>query len=211
VSELGGSSATAHGGESLPKNSTILIIRHAEKPPGGVGLAPAGRARALAYVKYFQDFSRAGTSPLTIDYIFAARNSTESCRPQLTILPTAAALDLPIDDRTEDARYVDVANQIRSGGAYDGSTLLICWHHEHALALADALAGEKLAKTLPASAAWPSRWPGGPPPPGAPDVYGWVLIIVSDADGKIDRAQSKCINEHLMPDDEGQDPPTGTA
>jgi hypothetical protein len=211
VSGIGASSPTAHGGASLPKNSTILIIRHAEKPASGVGLAPAGRARALAYVKYFQDFSPDGTSPLTIDYIFAARNSTESCRPQLTIMPSAAALDLPIDDRTEDARYEDLANQITSGSAYEGSTLLICWHHEHALALADALASEKLAKTLPASAAWPSHWPGGPPPPGTPDVYGWILIIVSGADGKIDRTHSKCINEHLMPDDKGQNPPSGTA
>jgi hypothetical protein len=42
-------------------------------------------------------------------------------------------------------------------------------------------------------------------------VYGWILIIVSGADGKIDRTHSKCINEHLMPDDKGQNPPSGTA
>jgi hypothetical protein len=36
-------------------NSVIVIIRHAEKPADGDGLAPAGEARANAYVDLFQE------------------------------------------------------------------------------------------------------------------------------------------------------------
>lgn len=190
----------------LPKNSTILIIRHAEKPRGGVGLAATGRARALAYVDYFQSFSVGGGPPLTIDYVFAAANSNSSCRPQLTIMPTAAALDLPIDDQIADEDYKTLASAIGKDAAYDDSTLLICWHHGHALLLANELAGVKLETTLPVASAWPpdpKTWPA--------DVFGWVLIIVSDADGKLDPDSTKAINENLMPDDAGHDPPSGTS
>ena len=38
-------------------NSVIVIIRHAEKPADGDGLAPAGEARANAYVDYFKHFT----------------------------------------------------------------------------------------------------------------------------------------------------------
>lgn len=183
--------------QPLPKHATILIIRHGEKPASGPGLAPAGRQRALAYVDYFQ--------PMHVDYIFAAANSPESCRPQLTILPTAAALNLPIDDATPDSDPKALADQIRGASQYDGSTLLICWHHGHALDLASKL-GVAPGK-LPASAAWPSVWPGGPPP--KPDVYGWMLIIGTNAHGHVDTAKTRCINENLMPDDAGQDPPNG--
>jgi len=35
-------------------DATVLIIRHAEKPDSGTGLAPAGEVRAQAYIGYFQ-------------------------------------------------------------------------------------------------------------------------------------------------------------
>ncbi len=193
---------------TLPKNSTILIIRHAQKPDSGAGLTPAGRERALAYAGYFQSFSPDGGEPLKIDYLFAAANSSDSCRPQLTILPTAASLGLPIDDATPDDNVQQLAKQIRNGSQYDDSTLLICWHHEEALDLTAELGVDP--SLLPPTANWPERWPGGPPPAGTPDVYGWVLIIVSDANGAVDTSRTRCINENLMADDAGKDPPNGT-
>ena len=38
-------------------DATVLIIRHAEKPPTGAGLSRAGEQRAQAYVQYFKDFT----------------------------------------------------------------------------------------------------------------------------------------------------------
>ena len=35
-----------------PQSSVIVVIRHAEKPDTGDGLAPAGEARANAYVDF---------------------------------------------------------------------------------------------------------------------------------------------------------------
>ena len=40
-----------------PKNSVILIIRHAENPANGHGLSPRGEERAKAYKNYFQNFA----------------------------------------------------------------------------------------------------------------------------------------------------------
>src|SRR5262245_43255592 len=37
-----------------PKNSVLLIIRHAENPANGHGLSPRGEQRAKAYANYFQ-------------------------------------------------------------------------------------------------------------------------------------------------------------
>lgn len=62
---------------------------------------------------------------------------------------------------------------------------------------------------LPAGANWPSSWPGGPPPDGTPDVYGWVLVIVFDGNGDIDTSKTCCISAQLMYDDNGQPPPKG--
>src|SRR5215467_4847129 len=40
-----------------PKNSTVLIIRHAENPPNGHALSLRGKERAEAYKNYFQNFT----------------------------------------------------------------------------------------------------------------------------------------------------------
>src|SRR5262245_23938348 len=71
-----------------PKNGTVLIIRHAEKPADGPGLTPRGEERAKAYPRYFRNFTVDG-KPLHLDRIFAAADSDESQRPRLTVLPLA--------------------------------------------------------------------------------------------------------------------------
>ncbi len=201
--------AAATHGPRMPPSATILMVRHAEKPDKGTGLAPTGRQRALAYPSYFESYSPDhGSPPLKIDYIFAAANSDASCRPQLTIMPTAVALNLPIDDATADDDYADLAKQIRHGSQYADSVLLICWHHGKLLDLAAELGVAR--HKLPREATWPKTWPGGPPPAGTPDVYGWMLVIVSDAHGEIDTSRTRCINERLMPDDNAN-PPDGAS
>ena len=63
-------------------NSTILMIRHAEKPTCGTGLLVAGQERAQAYSIYFQNYM-IGKDVVVPDYVFATANSTKSHRRSL--------------------------------------------------------------------------------------------------------------------------------
>src|ERR1700704_6012971 len=83
------------------QNSFIVIIRHAEKPDAGDGLAPAGDARANAYVDYFKHFT-VNSNTIHFDYLFAAKDSHESKRPKLTIKPLSKALGLDINTDFKD-------------------------------------------------------------------------------------------------------------
>jgi hypothetical protein len=185
------------------KNATILIVRHGEKPPEGPELSLAGVERAAAYAPYFQSFTTPRGEALTIEHIFAAKSSHESERPVLTVTPLAAALKLVIDDSVADKDYRKLADWILakdspSPNPYDGSTLLICWHHEQAIRLAEALGiPKKLTPTFP----WPANgeWPE--------DVFGWVLMIAYDGDGAIEYGRTLCVSTALMYDDYGQKPP----
>ena len=56
------------------RDTTILIIRHAEKPDVGYELAPAGQERARAYVNYFKTFTLDG-KPFTLDYLISTADS----------------------------------------------------------------------------------------------------------------------------------------
>lgn len=180
----------------MPTNANILLIRHAEKPATGTDLAPAGQARAQAYVAYFQNYAIGGNL-VKPQYIFAAADSDESHRPRLTVEPLAQALGLSIDDKHKDKDYAKVAEDLLTHPKYDGSNVLVCWHHGEILDLAAALGAS--ASTLPASANWPAKWPG--------DVFGWVLQLCYDAGGKLIPAQTLCLSEQLMYDDCGQQPP----
>lgn len=187
----------------MPKNSTILIIRHAEKPPSGAGLSLEGIERAAAYVPYFESFKTPVGEPLRVANIFAAKSSKESERPVLTVRPLANALGLTIHDEYEDGEPQRLAEHILNAGTrYDSSTLLICWHHEQALALAEAL---RVPETLPSTLPWPA--PKSSPPRWPEEVFGWVLVIAYDNEGNIDFGRTMCINAKLMYDDYGHEPP----
>jgi hypothetical protein len=64
----------------MPKNASILMIRHAERPDTGTGLSVAGQERAQAYVIYFQNYLL-NSNPVKLDYLMAAADSSESYRP----------------------------------------------------------------------------------------------------------------------------------
>jgi broad specificity phosphatase PhoE len=179
----------------MPKNTNILMIRHAEKPDSGSDLAVAGQERAQAYVAYFRNYS-INSSLVKLDYLFAAANSSASQRPQLTIQPLAAALGLPINDKYEDKDYQKAADYILQNPKYDQKNLLICWHHGEVLDLAEALG----ATGLPSASNWPAKpWPG--------KVFGWLLQLCYDDKGAIIPAQTICINQELMFGDHGKNPP----
>lgn len=166
-------------------DTTVLIIRHAEKPDEGSGLTPEGEARAQAYVKYFEHFSIDG-QPARPDTLIAAADSKESIRPRLTIEPLSAATGLPIDDRFSDKQAKELADALRHGD--HGQTVLICWHHGEIPKLIHELGGD--AAALIHGDKWPSK------------VFGWVVVLRYDPKGHVIPGASQVIEEHLMPDDQ---------
>jgi len=180
-----GARALDQGGETgsdALKNAVILVIRHAEKPGSGYGLAPMGEQRAGLYVNYFKNFS-IDSRPLQIDYIFAAADSAGSHRPRLTVEPLAGALGQTIDSRFKDKEFEKLAAEIRSRP--HGRHILICWHHGEIPQLLRVL-GANPDSLIP-KARWPER------------VFGWVIQLRYDSHGQL--AEAKRINENLLPDD----------
>src|SRR5437867_10697848 len=81
-----------------PKNSVVLIIRHAEDADSGHGISPRGEARAEAYKNYFLNLNE-DSKRLEPTVILVANDSKKSHRPRLTVEPFAKAAKLPIDTR----------------------------------------------------------------------------------------------------------------
>jgi hypothetical protein len=197
-------------------NATILLIRHAEKPgnPGAEDkegddpfLAPPGWNRSQRYVDYFQSFhaSKADGSdptPIALTNIFAAAdNLNTSYRPHQTVQPLADATNLTLDVSIKDKQFEDLVTELQNG-EYDQANVLVCWHHGQIIQLGDALLtlGDTTPSDLSPDSTWPPEdgWPGG--------VFGWVLQIRYDSNGKVLVDWTRCFNQHLMPDDT-TDPP----
>lgn len=184
----------------MPKNTTILLIRHAEKPASNKasGLAVAGQERAQAYAIYFQNYPPNAT-PLKLNNLFAPTDSSRSDRPLLTITPLGQAIGIQPNTSFSNSQHKELAQTILNPsqpGQYDNRNILICWHHGEILKLAHNL-GVHHSKAKN----WPTKWPG--------DVFGWLLQIVFDSKGEINYSQTFCLNEKLMYDDHGQNPPDG--
>ena len=154
------------------KHLTLVLIRHAEKPAEGDGLAPEGQARAQAYITYFQNF-KFRSEPVKFDAVFAAADSKASQRPRLTVTPTAAALGLPINANYKDKDYQALVNELSAH--HEGRNILICWHHGEMPDLLRAL-GADPGTLLPGG-----RWPG--------DEYDWAIVLHYDHDGKLKDAE----------------------
>jgi len=170
--------------QSGPKDAVVLIIRHGEKPDTGRDLSPAGQQRAEAYIHYFQEFT-VDSKPLRPDVIFAAKDSKESERPRLTVEPFAKAAKLRIDARFSSNQSPELAAALRA--TEQGKRILISWHHTDIPDLLRAL-GAKPKSLLPGG-----KWPDA--------VFGWVILLSYDQDGRLIPASTRRINEHLMPDD----------
>jgi len=167
-----------------PKNSVVLIIRHAEDGGTGRALAPRGEQRAEAYKDYFLKFTvdSKGREPQAI---FAAKDSKQSHRPRLTVEPFAKAAKLRIDTRFGNDQSAELAADLRAN--QQGKVILICWRHPYVPALLDAL-GANPKTFLPKG-----KWPGA--------VYDWVILLSYDQDGRLISSSSRRINERLLPGD----------
>jgi hypothetical protein len=175
--------APAQDGAGL-KDAVVLVIRHAEKPEVGAELSPEGVERAMAYVHYFETLE-VNSTPLKLNALFAARDSKHSIRPRLTLEPLSRALNIPLDCTFKDKEPESLARELESRP--HGTNILICWHHEQIPDLLRALGADPGA-LLPEG-----RWPG--------HVYGWVIQLRYDHQGRLQPAECKRIKEDLRPGD----------
>jgi hypothetical protein len=167
-----------------PKDSVVLIIRHAEDGGPGRDLAPRGHERAEAYKNYFLNFP-VDSKRLEPDVVLAAKDSKQSHRPRLTVEPFAKAAKLKIDTRFGNNQCTELAADLREN--HQGKVSLICWRHPYVPDLLRAL-GAKPEDLLPRG-----KWPGS--------VYDWVILLSFDQNGRLIPASSRRINEHLIPGD----------
>jgi hypothetical protein len=163
-------------------DTTILIIRHAEKPATGTGLTPEGEKRAQAYVHYFRDFT-VDSKPFALDYIIASADSKNSHRPRLTMEPLSKAAGLSIDNQFGSKQFQELANALLASP--HGKHMLICWHHVEIPDLIRALHGNP-DQILPEG-----KWPD--------QTFNWIVLLRYDANGQL--LDSKRIQENLMPGD----------
>ena len=173
--------ATAHAQDG-PKNSVVLIIRHAEDADNGDGISPLGQKRADAYKNYFLNLT-VDSKRLEPQAVFAAKDSKKSHRPRLTLEPFAKAAKLKIDTRFGNSQSVELAADLRAN--QQGKVILICWRHPYIPALLNALGADP--KTFLPN----GKWPGA--------VYNWVILLSFDQDGHLIPSSSRRIDEHLMP------------
>lgn len=192
-------------------NTTILIVRHAEKPARqgnddsrGPGLSPAGQRRAEQYVDYFQPYRASSvdgteSKAIAVDRLFAAADTNSSHRSRLTLEPLAAARGLPLRCDLGSKGWATLVSELTSD-AYDNTTVLICWRHGTILKLANALLAPRggAAPTPQLGSRWPAVW--------HPGVFGWLLQICFDGAGIPDLRWVRCLSEKLMPGDT-VDPP----
>lgn len=121
------------GGHRLLAQETIVAIRHAEKPPGGLGqLDCKGLNRALALPKVL--ISRFGRP----DAIYAPNpsdqvkdggpNKYSYVRPLITIEPTAIQLRMPVN---AEIGYKDIAalQAAVTAPAYAHALIFVAWEH----------------------------------------------------------------------------------
>ena len=167
-----------------PKNSVVLIIRHAENPADGHGLSPRGEERAKAYKNYFQNFTVDGKRREP-EAVLVAADSKQSHRPRLTVEPFAKAANLPIDNRFANRQPADLAAELRAN--YQGKVILVCWHHGQIPDLLRALG--VAPETLLPNGKWPKT------------VYDWVIMAGFDESGRVIPDSTKRISEHLLQGD----------
>ena len=165
-------SALADTALAGPRNTTILLIRHAEKSLETKELTPAGEARAKGYVAYFQNYQFQG-KPVKLAAIFATTDSKKSHRTRATVEPVAAALGLKVNASFENKDYASMVAELETRHA--GEDVLVCWHHGKVPGLLRAL-GADPATLLPGG-----EWPE--------DKYDWLIELHYDADGKLQDAR----------------------
>jgi len=178
-----------HPVQSGLRNTTVMIIRHAEKPSVGTELNARGEQRAAAYVDYFNPLKLEGQT-LTPQRLIAAGDSPESSRSRLTLTPLAQHLNLPIEQPYINVDVHKLVKLLRQSN--QAQTVLIAWHHGRINKLIAAFGGNSMALM------GQEKWPDG--------VYDWVIVLRFDENGRLIPSRSEKVQPHLLPGD-GAVPP----
>lgn len=179
-----GAQAPAQADANGLRNATVLIVRHAEKPDQGSGLSPRGEERAQAYAKYFDPLQLDGQS-LVPQRLIATSDTPDSARPRLTLEPLAQHLKLGIEQPYADKQVDKLVKSLSKDN--QAQVLLIAWHHGKIFQLINAFGGD--AQALVGAKSWPES------------VYDWLIVLRFDDHGKLRKAHSQKIQEHLLPGD----------
>ncbi len=116
----------------------VMIIRHAEKPPGAKAekdpnLSSRGYERAAALAKVIPErFPKP-------DFLIATKRTKSSNRPVETITPLSNVLHEPIESTFKDEAFEPLAHAVLTNPKYAGKVVLIAWHHGKIPDLAKAL------------------------------------------------------------------------
>nr|WP_232324057.1 flagellar basal body-associated protein FliL [Pseudomonas fluorescens] len=175
---------TDHPAHSGLRNTTVLIIRHAEKPDAGSLLNARGEQRAAAYVDYFNPLKLDGQT-LTPQRLIAAGDTPESSRSRLTLTPLSERLKLPIEQPYINGDLHQLVGLLRKSN--QAPTVLIAWHHGHINKLIKAFGGD--ATALMGQEKWPD------------DVFDWLIVLRFDENGRLIPSRSHKVQEHLLPGD----------
>ncbi len=125
-----------------PTTETVVLIRHGEKPPAGLGqLSCQGLNRALALGRVLaQQFG-------TPDALFAPNPAVvkedhgvayDYVRPLATIEPAAVALGLPVNTSIGFADVASLRSAVEAPGLRH-ALVIVTWEHTEAVALARLL------------------------------------------------------------------------
>lgn len=123
---------------SAKGTETIVVLRHGEKPAGGLGqLSCMGLNRALALPKVLIGrFGRAGAifAPDPAEQVGESsfpRKQYSYVRPLATIEPTAIQLGLPVNAQLGFRDIAGLQSAV-TAPAYANSTIFIAWEHKYA-------------------------------------------------------------------------------
>lgn len=142
----------------------ILVMRHGEKSDDLLDpdLTPAGKARARRLAQFI---------PATFGkpkWLFATAPSKHSRRPIQTLEPLARRCRLTIDETYADQDYGALAQHLRTSDAFDGSLVVVCWHHGNVPPMMHALKAHEDD--------YPNPW--------KPDVFNLILQVKFTKDRK---------------------------
>jgi hypothetical protein len=149
----------------MPAGSTILLLRHGEKPSSGRHLSPAGYIRSGHYAAFLPTLAVLqkddGRQP--IGHLFATHWSSGSDRPQQTLEPLGRRSGVEIDTRYINRRhgkhkgpgYEKLVHHLVTDPRYERSNIVICWHHRLILDLGSLLLGRGERAR---SDRWPKTW-----------------------------------------------------
>ncbi|WP_257386671.1 hypothetical protein [Tahibacter caeni] len=159
----------------------VSLLRHAEKEgrEQPTRLSSTGRLRAFALPYLLQDLSRRDGWPWAPDCLIAARDTSRSQRPSLTLVHLAHRLGLPVHQCRTPGEAV--TRLFGPDPPPDWRHAVVVWRHTRLLAVARALGAPPDAL--------PDQWPA--------ELYDRIVLLDYDARGRLVRVRCLLADDEL--------------